>query len=188
MPSDTQRNFPLSNTVQLSDLTIGETLSVQVVPGREDLVALAKYLDIIAVSKLRLDASLILHRDGSVDLSGRLGASVTQPCVISLAPVKTRIDEPVERRYVPHLSAPDDDHQMADDEDIVEPLSNPIDLGAVLVEHLALALPPFPRAENASLSARQFTEPGQTPMSDDDAKPFAGLAELLDKHKDPGKS
>ena len=46
---------------------------------------------------------------------------------------------------------------------------------------------PDPVVENATLAARQFTEPGQKPMSDDDVKPFAGLAELLDKHKGSAK-
>ena len=183
MPSETMRSFPISYPVSLSDLPAEKNVQEQIVPGTQDLRHLASFLEIIAVSKLRFDATLRMQRDGSVALSGHLGASVTQPCVVSLVPVKSRIEEPVERLYMPRLPDVDEDHQMGDDEDIVELLSDPIDLGAVLVEHLALALPSFPRAENATLAARQFTEPGQKPMSDDDVKPFAGLAELRDQLK-----
>lgn len=183
MASSPALSFPFSHPVSIGDLSAGDSVSQIVTPKNADLVEIATFLDIIAVAKPRLEAKLTMHRDGSVDLEGTLTATVTQSCVVSLAPVKTRIKEPVVRRFVRDLPDVDDDHQMGDDEDIVERLTDPIDLGAALVEHLALALPPFPRAENANLKTKVFTAPGQKPMTDDDAKPFAGLAALRDKLK-----
>ena len=46
---------------------------------------------------------------------------------------------------------------------------------------LALALPLYPRAEGADLAQAQFAGPGVTPMTDEDARPFAGLKDLRDK-------
>ncbi len=63
----------------------------------------------------------------------------------------------------------------------VEPLTATIDLGALMVESLALALPLYPRAEGAHLRQAIFTEPGAAPLTDDDARPFAGLKSLRDK-------
>ena len=47
-----------------------------------------------------------------------------------------------------------------------------------MVEALALALPPWPRAEGVDAVALSVTEPGKQAMTDDDAKPFAALKSL----------
>lgn len=177
-------DFPLSHAVAVADLRDGEPMDVTLRPDPAQSAAIAAYLGALGLSKVRLDARLTYQRDGSVALSGTIGASLTQACVVTFNPVKTRIDEPVERLYRRDIDTPEEDHQMGEDEDGVDPLGTRIDLGAVLVEEIALAMPAFPRAEGAELEERHFTEPGNTPMSDDDAKPFAGLAALRDKLAD----
>ena len=46
---------------------------------------------------------------------------------------------------------------------------------------LLLALPLYPRSENAELGEAVFTEDGVAPLKDEDTKPFAGLAALRDR-------
>ncbi len=70
------------------------------------------------------------------------------------------------------------------EDDSAEPLPVTIDLGEVMAEALALELPPWPRAEGVEPVEMSVTEPGKTPMTDDDAKPFAGLKALRDKLSD----
>ena len=53
--------------------------------------------------------------------------------------------------------------------------------GQVLAEALALALPDYPRGDEEVIGEQVFTEPGKEAMTDEDAKPFAGLAALRDK-------
>ena len=60
----------------------------------------------------------------------------------------------------------------------VEPLPANIDLYIVMIEALSLSMPAYPRAQGAELGNAVFSERGVTPMSDDDAKPFAGLGDL----------
>jgi uncharacterized metal-binding protein YceD (DUF177 family) len=51
----------------------------------------------------------------------------------------------------------------------------------VMAEALTLVLPEYPRAADAqgsSATTVRITEPGKTPMSDAEARPFAGLAAL----------
>ena len=50
-----------------------------------------------------------------------------------------------------------------------------------MIEELSLAVPEYPRSPDATLEQANFTKPGETPMSDEDARPFAGLAALKDK-------
>ena len=68
--------------------------------------------------------------------------------------------------------------------DRAEPLENTINLADVFGEALSLALPPYPRAEGANLSEAVFTEDGKTPLTDQDTKPFAGLAALKARLQD----
>ena len=67
------------------------------------------------------------------------------------------------------------------EDDSIEPLPATLDLGAVMIEALSLALPTFPRAAGAELGQVLATRAGIAPMTDEDAKPFAGLGALRDK-------
>jgi len=113
-------------------------------------------------------------------LTAKLGATVVQDCVVTLEPVTTRIDEDVHRQYIADFVVSDAAEVEMDEDDTIEELPSTLDLVAVMIEALSLALPAFPRAPDASLDDAQFTEPGQAPMTDEDAKPFAGLGALRD--------
>jgi uncharacterized metal-binding protein YceD (DUF177 family) len=93
--------------------------------------------------------------------------------------VTTRIDEAVERRFLAHWSEPEpgSETEMPED-DSVEPLGAEIDPVAVMEEALAMALPDYPRAEDAELGDAVFSEPGAEPLTDEAAHPFAALAKL----------
>jgi uncharacterized metal-binding protein YceD (DUF177 family) len=147
-------------------------------PDDAALAALARALDLIDLRKVRFEGTLdpVGRRDW--DLAGHLGATVVQPCVATLAPVTTRIEERVERRFRTDLPAPTETETEMPDDDTLEPLPETIDLDAILTEALALALPPYPRAAGTAPVQAQFAEPGQTPMTDADTRPFAALAGL----------
>ena len=68
------------------------------------------------------------------------------------------------------------------EDDTREPLGDVIDPAAVMLEALALAVPPFPRRDDAPVpGATVVTEPGKPPMRDEDARPFAALGALRDR-------
>jgi uncharacterized metal-binding protein YceD (DUF177 family) len=72
------------------------------------------------------------------------------------------------------------------EDDTVEPLEHDIDLNRVLIEALSLALPPWPRRDDAEMGQTTAAAEGTEPLTDEDTKPFAGLAGLRDKLKDDG--
>ena len=153
-------------------------------PDAAARAALAAALEVPEVRKLRLEGRLRPEGKRDWRLEATLGATVIQTCVVTLAPVTTRIDEPLTRRYLAHVPDPAPEPgaevEMPDDVDI-EPLPESIDLAQVALEALALALPAYPRAEGVEAEEVAVTEPGKTPMTDDDARPFAGLAGLRDR-------
>ncbi|MDJ0630268.1 MAG: DUF177 domain-containing protein [Rhodobacter sp.] len=171
-----------SHPLRLADLSGGAAVPVLVEPGPEARRQIAGDLGIRAVRKLRLAGQLRPIGVSDWQLDATLGATVVQDCVITLAPVVTRIDEPVIRTYLaaPPETPEADEVEMPED-DTVEALPAVLDLGAVLFEALALALPPYPHAEGAAPVELSVTEPGKPAMTDEDAKPFAGLAGLRDK-------
>ena len=146
---------------------------VDIAPDETDRAALVREFDLIALPSLHLSGALSAIGAQDWQFEGRLQADVVQPCVVTLAPVATRIDESLRRRWSPDIADPDGEEvEMGDDE--VEPLGAVIDLGALLTEALALALPPWPRAEGAELEAAPEEEPAE-----DRRKPFADLSALL---------
>jgi uncharacterized metal-binding protein YceD (DUF177 family) len=173
-----------ANRHRVTDLPPNRPVAFDLRPAPRDNAALAAELGLSGLRKLSFKGRL--RAEGSRDwrLDGHLGATVTQPCVVTLSPVTTRLEEPVTRRFLAHMPEPDDAEEVEMPEDeTIEPLGAVIDLEAVIAEALALALPLYPRAEGAELDEMVVTEPGAAPLRDEDVKPFAGLAGLRDALK-----
>lgn len=169
-----------SQTLRFADLRNRRQTTFALAPDAAGREAAARALDIPAVKKLRFDGQISPLGKSDWILEGKLGATVVQDCVVTLAPVTTRIDEEVRRSYLAEMPDLGTGEVEMPEDDTAEPLPPEIDLGEVMLEALALALPPFPRAEGASLEGAVFTEPGVRPMTDDQVKPFSGLADLRD--------
>lgn len=145
--------------------------------------AIARELNLLSLKKLSFRGVVRANGDTDWDLQATLGATVVQPCVITLEPVSTRIDQPVQRRYVKGLKPPDTEEMEMPEDDTLEPLGVEIDPELVMAEALALALPLYPRRDGADLDQTSFAAPGVRPMSDDDVRPFAGLAGMREAMK-----
>lgn len=162
-----------------ADLARRAALPFRIEPDAASRRTLAGRLGASAIRKLRFEGEIRPEGKGDWRLRARLGATVVQPCVVTLAPVVTRIDEIVERRYLARWPEPEagSETEMPQD-DSLEPLGAEIDPGLVMEEALALALPDYPRAGDAALGAANYTEPGAEPLTDAAAHPFAALAKL----------
>lgn len=167
----------------VSDLSNAAPTPFETQPDADARAELADALGLLALRKLRFSGTIAAEGKRDWRLDGKLGATVVQPCVVTLDPVTTRIDVPVTRRFLAEMpqgaEGDEGEIEMAED-DSIEPLPRVIDVSAVMAEALALHLPLYPRASGADLGEAVFTEPGLAPMRDEDAKPFAGLAGLRD--------
>ena len=114
----------------------------------EECAALAIRLGVLGIDALAARLDLAPEEGGTVRATGRLSASLTQPCVVSLEPVPQVVDEPVDFRLLPPGREPADG---PDDPDEIEAPDGVADLGEALSEMLALALDPYPRAAGAAL-------------------------------------
>ncbi|WP_208353460.1 YceD family protein [Pseudaestuariivita rosea] len=174
--------MPHSFTLRIADLSQRKPTAFDMTADADMLADLTKRLELLDLRKVRLQGQIAPQGRDDWALTAHLGATVVQPCIVTLAPVTTRIEEDIRRLYLAHMAdQPDASEVEMPEDDTVEPLPATINLRDVLAEALALALPLYPRADGAALDAAVFTEPGKAPMTDDEARPFAGLASLRDK-------
>jgi len=180
-PPRTSATPPSATALRVSALSQKGPTPFALRPDAEALSRLAQALDVTGLRKLSFNGTLRPVGAADWELTGQLGATVTQPCVVTLEPVTTRIDVQIMRVFMHDFADPDDPEVEMPEDDSVEPLGVWIDPAAVLEEALALHLPEYPRAPDASAEVVRVTEPGKTPMTDEEARPFAGLAALKDQ-------
>ncbi|KIL98795.1 Conserved hypothetical protein in Ubiquinol-cytochrome C chaperone locus [Paramagnetospirillum magnetotacticum MS-1] len=178
----TEDAMPFSHPVEVDKIPARGS-RLRVTPSPEEHQALADWLDVVEVSEINAEFQMApMGKTGLFRVNGRLTARVTQTCVVTLAPVVTLVDEEISMTFGP----PQGDDDMEGDEieidfhevDPPDPIKDgAIDLGAVMVEHLALGIDPFPRAEGAEFAP--LAEPPEAP--EPKANPFAALASLKQK-------
>jgi hypothetical protein len=121
-----------------------------VVANEVERGALCRRFDLVTLD--RLAADFVLHRrsDGSIRLEGEVDALLSQPCVVTLAPVPAALRIPVAIRFVPGERAGDvvDIDPLQEDEEVLD--GSAIDLGEIAAQELGAALDPYPRLPGAT--------------------------------------
>lgn len=144
----------------------------------DELARIAAWADIQGVESFEAKVHLRKHSANQFTLDADLAADVLQECVVTLAPVKGRVELHVHRelhltrqiRHRPNEVIPLD--AGAGDDEVPEEIESPqYDLAAPLLEDFALALDPYPRAPGVEFTAPAATEPPRE-------NPFAVLKTL----------
>lgn len=172
---------PSASAMRVSELSQNAENPFSLRPGADQLKQIAAELELGALRKLSFQGRVLPVGTTAWRLEGRLGATVVQPCVVTLEPVTTRIDIDVARQFLRDFEDPAEPEVEMPEDDSSEALGTWIDPGQVMIESLAIAVPDYPRAEGAELGQMVYAEPGLSPMTDEDARPFAGLADLKNK-------
>ena len=137
---------------------------------RAHLVKLANLRDLPHLSAV-FD---LTRRGGGVHVAGQVKARVGQTCVVTLEPLESDLDEPINLLFAPPLdaAAKDDgaDHKAGDEEPPEPLIEGKVDLGAIATEFLLLGIDPYPRKAGAEFAAVK--------TADDSARPFAALEAL----------
>jgi uncharacterized metal-binding protein YceD (DUF177 family) len=171
-------DLPYTHKVRVVDLSPSGT-TVRLAPDAEQCAALARYVGVLDVSDLLLEATLVPRRDGAV-VTGRLKATVRVMSVVSLEPFDDQVDETFEVEFAPpeEVAA----FEAAEEEEaegavVREPpdslVDGAVDLGVLATEFLSLGIDPYPRRPGEVFGVHQE---GPT-----DESPFAALAQLKGK-------
>lgn len=167
-----------THRIRVADLATSQETSFAVTPDAAACQKLASELNVLALRKVRLAGSLRPVGECDWLLEATLGATFVQPCVITLDPVTTRIDEAVQRSFLAVLPPDAEGESEMPEDDGQEALAEFIDLWALMVEALALSVPDYPRVAGAEIGSLEAAAPGAEPVRN---APFAALSELRDK-------
>lgn len=186
--TDPSQEFP--RLLSLRDLPAREGRTIVESATDDERAAIAAALDLHALPSLAVEARLQREGESGWRLEGRVRADVVQACVVTLDPVEARIEEPFLRRFQPVIEGKKPAANVVEvildplADDPPEPLGDGVDLGAVALETLALALDPYPRAPGAVFTPRHAPPPGVAPLTDEAIRPFAALAALKEGGRD----
>ena len=152
--------------------------------------ALARRLDLLALEQLAAELRLARADDaeGAIRVDGAIRARLAQSCVVTLEPVPRTLSESISVLFAPQPEGSSEHEvEVLAEGDEAEPLpAEGIDAGALVAEHLALFLDPYPRHPDAPdepltyASGEEEPEKG-APDDDGDAGPFAVLGQLKSK-------
>ena len=175
--------------VSVSKLSPKAPFTFDLQPRETDLARMQDELDLLGLRKLRFSGEIAAAGATDWEMQAMLGATVVQPCVVTLEPVTTRIDTPVTRRFL--KSWPDEaelgEEVEMDADDSLEKLGDAIDLPAILQEALALALPIYPRLEGVEADHAEARPAGAAPITSIDEDAVSALSDLkkrLEKGRD----
>ncbi len=182
-PTNTQPDAGLPETrhdVRVSRLAqAGHDVRVEWDEGQRR--ALASFLSVPAIESFVATVAVTPFGRGGAAVRGSIRAEIVQESIVTLEPVRQSVRDDVARTFLPEGSSLlrpslDEAGEMELDpegEDPPDPFTgDTVDLGAVLVEALALAIDPYPRAGSEAFEDRN------PPPEDEKVSPFAALAAL----------
>ncbi|WP_332686684.1 YceD family protein [Devosia sp.] len=139
--------------------------------------ALAELLKLSAIDSFEATLMVAPLR-GGLRAQGRLVADIVQPSVVTFEPVGQHVDEAIDRVFLPEAQAhkPTPGSEIfvdLEDEDFPDHIDGPeVDLSALLIETLALAIDPYPRLPGEGLDSLGVH------LGDEPSGPFAALKKL----------
>jgi uncharacterized metal-binding protein YceD (DUF177 family) len=159
--------------VRLADLR-RDGVMLEVRPDATALAKIAETLGLVAVPAFQATAKATPWFDGAT-LQADWTATVVQTCGVSLEEFPSDLSGAFTVHILPagSANAPPEDHEVELDLDAPDPPditeNGEIDVGAYLIEHLGLALDPFPKKPGVVF------EPPEPPTS---ISPFAALKDF----------
>ena len=157
---------PFHKPVSVAQLNpAGEEFRYAANPG--ECAGIAELLKIPGVDSMACEFLAVPQPGGLIVVRGILKAKIQQVCVVSLGAFPVAVSETFEARFSRRTMHRDDGGDVELPEPVIDGV---IDLGAVAVEYLGLALDPYPRKPGA-----EFKFEGSGPARE---SPFAALAAL----------
>jgi uncharacterized metal-binding protein YceD (DUF177 family) len=157
-------------SVRLDESDVPETgRHVDLVADAETRAAIAELAEVVSLPRVIAEFDVARYGRGGLRVVGRVSATVEQTCVVTLEPIESVIDEPIDLVFAPAVSAGVGEVEMTPDapDELVD---GAVDLGAIATEFLILGIDPYARKADAV-----FEVPA---AGDDSAHPFEALAAL----------
>ncbi|GAB6053640.1 DUF177 domain-containing protein [Magnetospira thiophila] len=171
----------LSRPMRLSEiLEAGRQLTVTA--SAEECQALARRFEVDAIPELSAEIHLSLQTRGrEVRLTGHVSGRVIQPCVVTLEPVETPIEQtmnvvfrnPVEAEPVNEV-----DLSLESEDDVFPLFDDQIDIGEAIAECFGAQIPIYPKAPGVHFDSFSTEATSDSDRKSDRPNPFSVLAKL----------
>ncbi|MDG4885023.1 YceD family protein [Mesorhizobium sp. WSM4884] len=170
MKQHAEQRSPVSFVANVARLP-QKGLPVVVEADERQRAALAAEYDLLSVESYRAELLVASWKRNGVKVSGRVEADITQACIVTLDPIATHIDEPVEALFLPEQSKLGREGFEgggeivldADGPDSPETFSgDTVDVGALAEQFFGLAIDAYPRKPGASLDAAGEDQPAES--------------------------
>lgn len=171
---------------------VGGGVSVRLEASPDERVALAKRYGILSLDRLSAQLRIKPWRKCGLHVAGTMEAKAQQACVVSLEPVETDIHETVSIFLLPpgesDISPTGEVEIDPDSDDELGHLENETaDLGELVAEQLAIALPAYPRKQGVTADYIDTAGAGADADGGQDS-PFAILKTAIDPDEGPEKN
>lgn len=171
--------IPFSYAVKVGHVS-ANPIEVKITADAAECRALAEQWDLLGVKAFSAEMQIQRWKKDGVRLKGRVRAAIVQACVVTLEPVETELDEPIDAVFVPEGSKLARAPVVEGGEMLLDPdgpdspeifHGDTIDAGMVAAEYAAMAIDPYPRKEGVVFSAHVES----TEADDRKPSPFAAL-------------
>jgi len=153
---------------------------MQVTASSDERRAIARHLRLLSVDTLQANVTIGPWRRHGLRVEGELTAQVGQVCTLTAEPMNSTISETFDERFYPQ----DRDKNRRQSEAVIDVeatddyesyAGDTVDLGALVVEYLTLAVDPYPKRPGAVLPQ----ETGDDGLAETDrSRPVSPFAKL----------
>lgn len=163
-------------------------LQVKLQPTADERQAMADDLEIVSVETCDVELVFKRWRRDGVSVKGRIVAQIMQECAVTLDPISNRIDEEIDRIFLPEGSKllkprlSSDGELLIDYDGQDEPESfsgDTLDAWEIALEHFALGIDPFARKEGVEFQTQSSSEDNKDKSENEEKSPFAALQGLI---------
>lgn len=167
-----------------------ETLTLPISHAANEAAALA--CDVIAFTNLQASFRFKRWRKHGAIVFCKFSAQVEQECIATLEPVFGRVEDHIERQFLPEHSSDYKMPEIIDGEMILDPEAadlpdiiegDSINIWDILIEELILVINPFPRADSVEQKTENLEMEPSNPTSEPTHRPFSNLKTLITEKK-----
>lgn len=178
----------LSHEINIAVLP-GKGRRVKLEPNEVESMELANEAGIVSVEWCLCELEFRRWRRDGVAVTGTVKANITQECVVTLEPIQTKIDEQIDRTFLPDGSKllrprlSSDGEMIVDFEGKDEPemfLGETLDAWEIAMEHFILGIDLFARKPGAEFVISSDTEKDSEIDQSEEKSPFAALKGLIE--------
>ena len=154
---------------------------------KSNLLELAKLTQILNIEELKVfsfQGQFIQVNKNDYILSASFNATLIQLCIISLRPIKTKINHKINQCYSAEEKVNKSKYISIDHDSVEkEQIKSEINVGDIMLEALSLEIPLYPKKKNLRFKGLTITDSEIKPLDQSLNNPFFSLKEHQFKNK-----